>query len=390
MRRDASPSRRVRQADTLWGLMRKLLALITAIAIVGTVALVETTKASAQTVDEAEDDAAQARRRAEVASGLVDEAVAERERIEAELAIAIARAAEIAAKLSEVGADLDRVAASVGFASGEMASIQQEIEIHAVEAYMSIVSSPAVALVNSRSIGDAVIVRSLATEVVGDSQSILDALVLRLRGLGDMREAFLAKQAEYNALRAELDEQVEALARLYDQADAAVAAAVRRAQEAEVEHRDALSAVAVAQAREEEQRRQQQRTTTTTTNATGGDDGRDSDGYLTGPFSHPPRVEQWRGLVSQFFPSHRVEQALRILNCESNGDPNAYNPYSGASGLFQFIPSTWATTAHRAGYPDASPFEPEANTASAAWLANRYEQLNLPYWMAWNCQRVLR
>lgn len=360
--------------------------------MVGTVALVETTKASAQTVDDAEDDAAKARERAEVASGLVGEAVAERDRIEAELAIAIARAAEIAAKLSEVGAELDRVSASVGFASGEMASIQQEIEIHAVEAYMSIVSSPAVALVNSRSIGDAVMFRSLAIEVVGDSQATLDALVFRLRGLGDLREAFLAKQAEYNALRAELDEQVEALARLYDEADAAVAAAVRRAQEAETEYREALSAVASAQAREEEQRRQQQRTTTTTSNTTptGGTEGRDSDGYLVGPFQHPPNVEKWRDLVSQFFPSHRVEQALRILNCESNGDPDAYNPYSGASGLFQFIPSTWATTAPKAGYPDATPFEPEANTASAAWLANRYEQLDLPYWMAWNCQRVLR
>ena len=368
--------------------MRKLLALITAMAMVGTVAFVETTSASAQTVDDAEEEASEARRRAEVASGLVDEAVAERERIEGELAIAIARASEIAAKLSEVGADLDRVAASVGFASGEIASIQQEIEFHAVEAYMNVVSSPAVALVNSRSIGDAVVFRSLATEVVGDNQSTLDALVLRLRGLGELREAYLAKQAEYDALRAELDAHVEALAKLYDEADAAVAAAVRRAQQAEAEYRDALGAVAAAQAREEEQQRQQQRTTTTTTGS-GGTDGRDSDGYLTGPFSHPPRVEQWRGLVSQFFPSHRVEQALRILNCESNGDPSAYNPYSGASGLFQFIPSTWATTAHKAGYPDASPFEPEANTASAAWLANRYQQLNLPYWMAWSCQRVL-
>ncbi|MDX1469195.1 MAG: transglycosylase SLT domain-containing protein [Acidimicrobiia bacterium] len=370
--------------------MRKLLALITALALVGTVALMETSTASAQTVDDAEDDAERARQRAEVASGLVDEAVVERDRIEAELAVAIARATEIATRLSEVGADLDRVAASAGFASGEIASIRQEIEIHAVEAYMRVVSSPAVALANTRSIEDAVIFRSLATEVVGDSQSTLDALVVRLRGLGDLRATYLAMQDEYNALQVELDEQVEALARLYDEADADVAAAVRNARQAEADYRDALSAVAAAQAREEEQRRQEQRTTTTTTADSGGTEGRDSDGYLIGPFKHPPKVERWRGLVQQFFPSHRVEQALRILNCESNGDPDAYNPYSGASGLFQFIPSTWATTAHRAGYPDASPFEPEANTASAAWLANRYGQLNLPYWMAWSCQRVLR
>ena len=34
-----------------------------------------------------------------------------------------------------------------------------------------------------------------------------------------------------------------------------------------------------------------------------------------------------------------------IVNCESRGDPEAYNASSGASGLFQFLPSTWRWTA---------------------------------------------
>ena len=106
-------------------------------------------------------------------------------------------------------------------------------------------------------------------------------------------------------------------------------------------------------------------------------------------WSFPPQVERWRGLVSQHFPAHRVDEALAIMRCESNGNPDAYNPYSGASGLFQFLPSTWATTAPKAGYPDSGPFEPEANTASAAWLAQRYEDLGQDYWRAWSCRRVL-
>ena len=84
-----------------------------------------------------------------------------------------------------------------------------------------------------------------------------------------------------------------------------------------------------------------------------------------------------------------MEEALRIIDCESNGDPDAYNPYSGASGLFQFLPSTWASTAPSAGYGGHSVFEPEANVASAAWLANRYQELGQYYWRAWNCRRVL-
>ncbi len=93
--------------------------------------------------------------------------------------------------------------------------------------------------------------------------------------------------------------------------------------------------------------------------------------------------------MTQFFPSSRVEEALRIIDCESNGDPNAVNPYSGAAGLFQFLPSTWASTAPSAGYADASPLDPEANIATAAWLANRYEELGYYYWHPWNCKRVL-
>ena len=77
------------------------------------------------------------------------------------------------------------------------------------------------------------------------------------------------------------------------------------------------------------------------------------------------------------------------MDCESNGDPNAYNPYSGASGLFQFLPSTWASTAPKAGYAGASVFDPEANTASAAWLGSRYEELGEYFWQAWSCRRVL-
>jgi hypothetical protein len=59
-----------------------------------------------------------------------------------------------------------------------------------------------------------------------------------------------------------------------------------------------------------------------------------------------------------------VNWALRVAACESGFNPNAYNRYSGASGLFQFLPSTWAHTP----YAGRSVFDPDANARAAAWL----------------------
>lgn len=55
---------------------------------------------------------------------------------------------------------------------------------------------------------------------------------------------------------------------------------------------------------------------------------------------------------------------LRVAQCESVLDPNAVNPASGVSGLFQFLPSTWATTP----YANQDIFDPVANAEAAAWM----------------------
>jgi surface rod structure-forming protein G/transglycosylase-like protein with SLT domain/uncharacterized protein DUF348 len=61
------------------------------------------------------------------------------------------------------------------------------------------------------------------------------------------------------------------------------------------------------------------------------------------------------------------DQLLRVAWCESRYNPNAYNP-SGASGLFQFMPTTWSVNSARAGYVGASPFDPVAAANVAAWM----------------------
>src|SRR5207245_2873381 len=65
-----------------------------------------------------------------------------------------------------------------------------------------------------------------------------------------------------------------------------------------------------------------------------------------------------------------AEQLLRVAYCESRFNPGAYNA-SGASGLFQFLPSTWAANSVRAGYAGASAFDPVASANVAAWMFAR-------------------
>jgi hypothetical protein len=63
-----------------------------------------------------------------------------------------------------------------------------------------------------------------------------------------------------------------------------------------------------------------------------------------------------------------VQWAINVAYCESRYHPNSVNSSSGASGLFQFLPSTWSGTP----YANQSPFDPRANSFAAAWLYSHY------------------
>ena len=94
---------------------------------------------------------------------------------------------------------------------------------------------------------------------------------------------------------------------------------------------------------------------------------------LNGPYDNVTdefrwAVERWRPVVDMYFPEDRVDWALRIMECESKGKPDAKNPRSSASGLFQHLARLWPARAEAAGFGEADVFDPFANIAVAAWL----------------------
>ena len=94
--------------------------------------------------------------------------------------------------------------------------------------------------------------------------------------------------------------------------------------------------------------------------------------YLIGVGELPPGPPMQAGVADGSpSPAASVSSALsRRAECiiwrESRGNPNAVNPRSGASGLGQFLRSTWLTTPQgRAGY---SVFDAAANRAAVEWM----------------------
>ena len=70
-------------------------------------------------------------------------------------------------------------------------------------------------------------------------------------------------------------------------------------------------------------------------------------------------------LVRLLAPRYGIEPngALRVMLCESGGNPRSYNPSSGASGLFQQLARYWPGRAAAYGFAGASPFDGYANAS---------------------------
>jgi hypothetical protein len=75
-----------------------------------------------------------------------------------------------------------------------------------------------------------------------------------------------------------------------------------------------------------------------------------------------------------------------IITGESGWDPSQRNPRSGAAGLAQFMPSTWATTPQ--GQLGMSPYDPLGSIDAAIWLAQNRGWTQWQVYTAGKCHAV--
>lgn len=96
------------------------------------------------------------------------------------------------------------------------------------------------------------------------------------------------------------------------------------------------------------------------------------------PVVTPPPGSGGDGLAAiyaVFGNSPGLTWALRVAKCESHYNPLAVNRSSGASGLFQFMPSTW-----NANFPGQNIWDPYAQARGALTFYNAGRQ------SAWTCK----
>jgi hypothetical protein len=67
-----------------------------------------------------------------------------------------------------------------------------------------------------------------------------------------------------------------------------------------------------------------------------------------------------------------------VISRESGGNPRAVNPYSGAGGLFQFLPSTWAGLGYASAYPGGAQTAPVSVQEAA--FARLYAEAGTSPW----------
>ncbi|MDX1448066.1 MAG: transglycosylase SLT domain-containing protein [Acidimicrobiia bacterium] len=363
-------------------------------------------------VDEAEERAQRAAEEVDAAYRVVSEATENAEEVEAALFAALDEYQTASVELAAAGIRLQRLTDALVFADAEALAAEEQLRDHTVTAYMEAVTSTVSVVFDADTVEDALLVGQVVRESQTNALTTLSDLLAQRNELERLRAEHTIELVQVETWEQQLAARADRLQEMFSAANAEVAAAYTLAAQADAEYRAALDEVDRAIAQEEAARRAEQAATTTTTatsttttassttSTTSGGNTTSSTSTTTTtttpPSSDPwppipinDRTLSWRPLIEQHFAPDLVLDALVIVQCESLGDPEAVNPYSGASGLFQFMPGTWAVASVQAGVGDRSVFDGEANIIAASWLAEYYRARIGEPWRPWTCRRYL-
>jgi len=346
-------------------------------------------------VEDAEDRADAAKRSVDAAYSIVSDSVANRDQIEAELFLTLDDYSAAANALDAANRDLERVTRTLALADASAVNVEADFEAQAVAAYVEAVAASTASVLDTDSVEDALMIGEVFRSGQRDALARLDEILVQRAELGRIRSRYESDRIAVEDLASRLEADAQRLEELFSLADARVAAAYRAALDAGQAYQAALDDVGRAKAEEERRRREEAArrvATTTTTTTAPTTPGQPTTITTTEPRERPAlyaAVQAWRPLVEAHFAADLSEDALSIIQCESLGDPDAVNPYSGASGLFQFMPGTWAVASVKAGVDDRSVFDGEANIIAASWLAEYYRSRGLDPWLPWTCRYYL-
>jgi peptidoglycan hydrolase CwlO-like protein len=294
-------------------------------------------------VDKAQQEANGAKGALGDAQSAANSAAAAKDAIEADLLARQDQVQKTTAELDAAAANVVRLRGLIEDTELTVESLRNTAEERAVEAYMNGWSTDlGVLALNSQST-QLFILQDVIETQRGDDIAQMNELTIQRRVLDGFRADQENEQSRLQTLQDDLAAQVSDLQDRFMQADVELRAAYLKVDAADQRYKDALNSVSTAQKAYEDAQRK---------------------------IRVGSGVQRWRPLVAKYFPSDLVEQALAVMQCESGGNPDAVNPYSGASGLFQFLKGTWAIASSRAGFGGFSRFDPEANIAAAAWLAD--------------------
>jgi soluble lytic murein transglycosylase-like protein len=373
----------------------------------------------------AQTDVEDARRQAERAAGategayqIVDEAVAERAAVEDRLFEALDRYQANAELFAEISASLESLNDTLAVAEAREESTRDSFETQAVAAYIEAVGAAGVLVFDSTSLESAMVTQETLGRSTRETLASLDGFLAFQNEVDSLRASTIQRSDETAAVQQTLEADAAELEELFAAANEEVATAYQLALAAEAELAQAREALATAERAATTTAPPATSATTTappTTTTPGSSTStsvaatststtteppsttttsQPATTSTTAPESWPPipinsATNSWRPLLGAHFAPDLVLDALVIIQCESLGNPDAVNPYSGASGLFQFMPGTWAVASVESGVGSRSVFDGEANIIAASWLAEYYRSRGLDPWRPWACRSLL-